>query len=119
MRRFWLTILLTIALGVGSVANAAAAHHCPMQQAGSMEQAVVMAHDGCMDGAPGAPGAPDQRDMDDCVMGMACRTAPTLQLSVPLVVLRAIGVRLTQPIETEAPPPSGPLQDLFRPPRTI
>lgn len=123
MRRPWLTFLLTIALGVGGVASAWAAGGCPMQQAPA--SASTAEHECCPEAASAADQqgpnqqAPERRDIGDCVIGMACRPAPAVQASVPPLEFHANGVTLSQPLDAAAAPPSGPLQDLFRPPRTL
>jgi hypothetical protein len=111
MRRVLFTMLLAFALGAGGVANAAATLACPMQTGASA------AHDCCDEN--GAPAQQDDNKMAGCFVGMACRTAPALTsvpapIAAPLAALPAGYIELSQ-----LAPASGPLQDLFRPPRTI
>ncbi len=113
MRRVWLTILLAFALTASGVANAMAAQDCPMQAA-----ATAAMHDCCPeDQRPSDPGQ-DQHDMDGCMMGMACRAGPVVAPSVAPIRLPTAAVSVSEPILSEPAKPSGPLQQLFRPPRT-
>lgn len=112
MRRVWLTILLAFALTASGVANAMAAQDCPMQAA-----ATAAMHDCCPeDQQPSNPGQ-DPNEMDGCLMGMACRAAPAVAPALAPIALPLVSVRLTQPVASEPAQPSGPLQQLFRPPR--
>jgi hypothetical protein len=116
MARVWLALILAFALATGGVASAFAAE-CPMEQA-----QVVSVHDCCPDNAGGSHGQPqqDQRQRSDaCLFGMACRTAPAMAPTFASIVLSQPGIRVAQPIASEPAKPSGPLQQLFRPPRTI
>lgn len=114
MRRFWLSVLLTIALGVGNVAGASAAQDCPMQRA------AAASHDCCPDDAgSNAPNGPEKPDIGACVLGMACRPAPAITPAVTPVLAAAAALDVSQPNLGDAAPPSGPLQELFRPPRSI
>lgn len=114
MRRVWLTILLAFALTASGVASAMAAQDCPMQS-----MAAMAAHDCCPeDQRPSGPGQ-DQHDMDDCMMGMACRAGPVAAPSVAPIRLPTAMVSVAEPSLAEPATPSGPLQELFRPPRTI
>lgn len=115
MRRVLFTLFLAFALGVGGVANAAAAQDCPMEQG----QSAGGMHD-CCDDEGGAPVQGDEDSkMAGCAVGMSCRTVTAIApLPSPNALLFATVpasfIELSQP-----PPPSGPLQELFRPPRAI
>ena len=60
-----------------------------------------------------------QHDMDGCMMGMACRTAPAVAPSVAPISLPNATILTSAPVAHEPANLSGPLQQLFRPPRTI
>lgn len=109
MRRLWLTLLLAFSLAASGFAGAAMASDCPMQAAAQ--------HDCYPDG--GSPDDPIQTDLDGCMAGMACRSAPAVTPSLALIRLSARPMRVVEPVVGEPAPPSGPLQDLFRPPRSI
>ncbi len=110
MHRVWLALLLAFALAAGGVSSAAAPA-CPMEQAGA-------AHDCCPDDQPSNDeGSP--QDMEACVMGAACRAAPAVAPTLAPLLLPSGAVSVSQPTLGEPAPPSGPLQQLFRPPRTI
>ena len=109
MRRLWLTLMLALSLVASGFAGAAMAANCPMQAEAQ--------HDCCPD--DGAPDAPAQGQMDGCVMGVACRSALSLAPSLNPVRLLATPIRLTEPVLGEPAPPSGPLVEFWRPPRTL
>ena len=115
MRRVLFTLFAAFALALGGVTNAAAAQDCPMQQG----QSASGMHD-CCDDEGGAPIQDDDGGkMTSCAVGMSCRTitaiAPLPSPSALLFAALSVSyVELGQP-----PPPSGPLQDLFRPPRAL
>lgn len=114
MRRVWLTIFLAFALTASGVANAMAAQDCPMRAV-----ATAAMHDCCPeDQRPSDPGQ-DQHDMDGCMMGMACRAGAIVTPPVAPFRLPTATVSVSEPIVGEPATPSGPLQELFRPPRTI
>ncbi|HWA21925.1 MAG TPA: hypothetical protein VG735_05975 [Caulobacterales bacterium] len=116
MARVWLTLILAFALATGGIASAFAAE-CPMEQA-----QVVSVHDCCPDSAGANRGQPQQNQKqkaDACLFGMACRTAPAMAPTFASLMLSQPGLRIAQPIASEPAKPSGPLQQLFRPPRTI
>lgn len=113
MRRVWLTVLMAFALAASGVVNAAAAPSCPMQvSAGSPSQ-----HDCCDEN--GAPSKSGSDKMSSCMEGMACRSAPTVAPVLAPLLAPSATVRVSQPILGEPAAPSGPLQQLFRPPRSI
>lgn len=113
MRRVWLAILLAFALTASGVASAMAAQDCPMQSA-----ATAAMNDCCPeDQGPSAPGQ-DRHEMAGCKMGMACRAAPAVTPSVAPIGLPTATASVSEPVLVEAATPSGPLQQLFRPPRT-
>ncbi|MBL8552200.1 MAG: hypothetical protein JNJ73_19585 [Hyphomonadaceae bacterium] len=78
------------------------------------------AHDCCPETNTSDQDQPDQQhDMKGCMMGMACRTASAVTPTLAPVSLSNATILVSQPIMSEPAKPSGPLQDLFRPPRTI
>ncbi len=104
---------MAFALAAGGVANAAAAPACPMQMSSS-----ASAHDCCDEN--GAPSDDDGSDeMRGCMVGMACRSAPAVAPTLAPLLLPSAAVRVSRPILGEPAAPSGPLQQLFRPPRAI
>lgn len=111
MRRVWLTILTAFALAVSGVANAAAAPACPMQMSSSASD-----HDCCDEN--GVPSDEGSDKTSGCMVGMACRSAPAVAPTLAPLLLPSAAVRVSQPILSEPVAPSGPLQQLFRPPRT-
>lgn len=116
MARVWLALIVAFALATGGIASAFAAE-CPMERA----QAVSV-HDCCPDSAGANHGQPQQdqkQKSDACMFGMACRTAPAMAPTFASIVLSQPAIRMAQPIASEPAQPSGPLQQLFRPPRTI
>lgn len=116
MRRFWLTILLTVALAGGGFANALAAQACPMQAAAT----AMAAHDCCPDGPQKQSPANDtSKKMPGCFVGQACRSAPAVAPTLAPLRISAIEIPLTRPLLAYSAPASGPLQDFWRPPRSI
>ncbi len=78
------------------------------------------AHDCCPDqDKPDDGQDQSQHGMDGCLMGMACRTAPVVAPSVAPILLPAAALVLNAPILTAPAAANGPLQELFRPPRSI
>jgi hypothetical protein len=116
MRRFWLTLLTAFALAASGVSAAFAAQDCPM---GQTEPVRASAHDCCPENSQPEQNQSKQHNMDGCMMGMTCRTAPALAPTVAPVSLSNATILLSQPITCEPAKQSGPLQELFRPPRTI
>lgn len=117
MRRLWLTFLTAFALAASGFSAAMAAEDCPMMQAA----AVQAAHDCCPDEGGADKNQPQrqQHDMDGCMMGMSCRTAPAVAPTLAPVALSNATILMAQPVASEPAELSGPLQQLFRPPRTI
>jgi len=115
MRRLWLTLLTTLALAASGVSAALAAETCPMHQAATAQAQ----HDCCPDIGGDQNQPQQQHDMDGCMMGMACRTAPAVAPSVAPIGLPNATVLMSVSAISEAANVSGPLQQLFRPPRTI
>lgn len=115
MRRFWITLLTAFALAASGVSTAMAVEDCPMLQAAAAEAE----HDCCPD--EGGDDQPEQRqhDMDGCTMGMACRTAPAVAPTLAPIALSNATILMSAPQVSEPANLSGPLQQLFRPPRTI
>ncbi len=116
MRRPWLTLLTTFALAASGISAAFAAEACPMLQAAAVAQAQ---HDCCPDEGGDKNQPQQQHDMDSCTMGMACRTAPAVAPTLAPMSLSNATILMAQPALSEPAKPSGPLQQLFRPPRTI
>lgn len=117
MRRFWLTILTAFAFLAGGLTPAMAMSDCPMMAEAAQ---VSAAHDCCPDEQKPAGDQDQQRhDMDGCVMGMACRTAAAVAPTVAPIALPVRALLLDAPVLDAPPAAAGPLQELFRPPRSI
>jgi hypothetical protein len=114
MRRLWLTLLTAFALAASGLSSAFAAQDCAMRQAAP----VVSAHDCCPQGQSDDR-QPQTQKMDGCMIGMACRSAPAIAPTLEPIRLSSVAIFLSQPLLGEPAPPSGPLQELFRPPRNI
>jgi hypothetical protein len=115
MRRVLFTLFLAFALGVGGVTNAAAAQDCPMEQG----QSAGGMHD-CCDDQGGAPVQDDEDSkMAGCAVGMSCRTVTAIAPLPSPNALRFAAISASFIALSQPPPPSGPLQELFRPPRAI
>lgn len=115
MRRPWLTLLTAFALAASGFSSATAAEACPMMQAAT----AATAHDCCPDQGGQKDQPQQQHDMDGCQMGMACRTAPAVAPTLAPIALSNATIRMSAPVASEPAKLSGPLQELFRPPRTI
>lgn len=116
MRRLWLTFLTAFALAASGISTAVAAEACPMLQAAAAQ----VEHDCCPDEGRADQNQPQQQhDMDGCMMGMACRTAPAVAPTLAPIALSNATILMSQPLMSEPAKASGPLQQLFRPPRTI
>ncbi len=116
MRRLWLTFLTVFALAAGGNSTAMAAEACPMLQAAAAQAQ----HDCCPDEGGADQNQPQQQhDMDGCMMGMSCRTAPAVAPTLAPIALSNATILMSRPTLSEPAKLSGPLQELFRPPRTI
>lgn len=116
MRRLWLSFLTALALAASGISTAMAAEACPMMQAATVQAA----HDCCPDEGGGDQNQPQQQhDMDGCMMGMACRTASAVAPTLAPIALSNATILMSSPLAIEPAKPSRPLQQLFRPPRTI
>lgn len=116
MRRLWLTFLTVFALAASGLASAMAAEACPMLQAAAAEGQ----HDCCPDEGGAPQNQPNQQhDMDGCMMGMACRTAPAVAPSLAPIALTDTAILLSGAVTRQPAELSGPLQQLFRPPRSV
>ncbi|MGE0045140.1 MAG: hypothetical protein AB7T08_05215 [Hyphomonadaceae bacterium] len=117
MRRFWLTLLTAFAFLAGALAPAMAMSDCPMMAEAAQ---VAAAHDCCPDEQKPA-GDQDQprHDMDGCMMGMACRTVSAVTPTIAPTALPVSALVLDAPVVDAPAAASGPLQELFRPPRSI
>lgn len=115
MARVLLALVMIFALTAGGVANALMIN-CPMQ-----ESQTAQTHDCCPDESGADKNQPQQQqhDMDGCMMGMSCRTAPAVAPTLAPVALSNATILMAQPVASEPAELSGPLQQLFRPPRTI
>lgn len=124
MRKLGLSLLMVIALAVSGVANAMSAADCPMAsaQVGSAQMgasALDGQHDCCPDRAPEAPGDEAPAKMTGCFVGQACRTAPAVTPSFAPIAFPNATILVSAPAAFEPADLSGPLQQLFRPPRSI
>lgn len=116
MRRLWLTLLTAFALSASGVSAAMGGEACPMLQAAAAEAN----HDCCPDEGGGDKNQPQrQHEMDGCMMGMSCRGAPAVAPSFAPIALSNATILLPALVAIEPAKASGPLQQLFRPPRTI
>lgn len=114
MRRFWLTVLMAFAFLAGGFSPAMAIGDCPMLAE------VAAAHDCCPDEQKPAGGQDQQRhDMDGCKMGMACRAGATVTPAIAPIRLPAAALLFDAHVLDTPPAVGGPLEELFRPPRTI
>jgi hypothetical protein len=114
VRHVLLTLLTAFALAASGLAPASA-FACPMAV-----QAAAAAHDCCPDEGGGDKNQPlEQHDMDGCMMGMACRTAPAMAPTFAPIALSNATILMAAPRVIEPAKLSGPLQQLFRPPRSI
>ena len=122
MRKVWLTILVAIAFAANGFAGAAMASGCPTQAGSAMQMAQVdhaITGDPCCDDHRRANHNLPQKSMDSCSFGMSCQSTPAMAPSAQSIRMPAISLRVQQPLLGEPAPPSGLLQDLFRPPRNI
>jgi hypothetical protein len=115
MRRLWLILLTAFALVATGYSSALAAEACPMMQATSLETA----HDCCPDEGSQKNHPSQQHDRDGCMMGMSCRTAPAIALTLAPIALPNATILMSAPRVSEPAKLGGPPQELFRPPRTI
>lgn len=76
-------------------------------------------HDCCPDQSGDKNQPLEQHGMDGCTMGMACRTAPAVAPTLVPTALSNATILMSSPLAIEPAKPSGPLQQLFRPPRSI
>lgn len=76
-------------------------------------------HDCCPDQGGDKNQPLEQHGMDGCMMGMACRTAPAVAPSVAPIAMPNATIIMSAPALSEPAKLSGPLQQLFRPPRSI
>lgn len=118
MRRIWLTLLTAFALAASGASPAMA---CPMDAVASAAFAQASAHDCCPDGdrSDRRQGKQTQDQMDGCLMGMACRTAPAVAPTLAPIAQPNATIPMSAPAMSEPANLSGPLQELFRPPRTV
>lgn len=113
MHHVLLTLLVAFALSASGLASASE-FACPMAA-----EAAVSAHDCCPDEGGGDKNQPQQQhDMDGCMMGMVCRTAPAVAPTSAPISLPNATIIMSAPVAREPANLGGPLQQLFRPPRT-
>jgi hypothetical protein len=114
VRHVLLTLLTVFAFAASGLVSVSA-FACPMAV-----EAAASAHDCCPDEGGGDNNQPQQQnDLDGCMMGMACRTAPAVAPTLAPIALSNATILVSQPVMSEPAKASGPLQQLFRPPRTI
>lgn len=114
VRHTLLTLLTAFAMAASGLASASA-FACPMAV-----EAAASAHDCCPDEGGADKDQPQQQhDMDGCMMGMSCRTASAVAPTLAPIALSNATILMSQPVLSEPARASGPLQQLFRPPRTI
>lgn len=114
VRHVLLTLLTAFALAASALVPASALD-CSMAAAA----ASAPAHDCCPDqGGDKNQPQQQQHDMDGCMMGMACRNAPAVTPSVAPIALPNALILTSAPALSDPANVSGPLQQLFRPPRT-
>ena len=119
MRPVWVTLFVVFAFAASSVAGAAAMSACLMNAA-SPPVTMVSEHHCCPNNhGTNNKSAPQNHKMDGCLIGMVCGSAPVVAPASQSIQLSSISFVLTRPILGEPAPPSGPLQELFRPPRTV
>lgn len=77
-------------------------------------------HDCCPDETGTDKNQPvGQHEMNDCTMGIACRTTPAVTPTFAPISLLNATILMSEPRLSEPAKLSGPLQQLFRPPRSI
>lgn len=119
MRRFWLSLLMVIALASGGVANAMVIADCPMLAQASGEPEMTAGHDCCPDDAPAAPDEQPAKQMGDCAMAQACRAGPALTPSVEPVSFVVSTIVVREPVMSDKSMISRAPDEFWRPPRTI
>lgn len=116
VRHALLTLIVAFAMAASGLASASA-FDCPMAAAAAQS---ASAHDCCPDeGGDKNQPAQQQHDMDGCMMGMACRAAPAVAPTIAPIALPNALILTSAPALSEPANLSGPLQQLFRPPRSI
>ncbi len=117
MRRFWLSVLMAFAFLAGGLSSAMAMSDCPMMAEAAQ---VAAAHDCCPDEQKPAGDQDEPRhDMDGCMMGMACRTVSAVTPTIAPIALPVSALLVDAPVLDAPAAATGPLQELFRPPRSI
>jgi hypothetical protein len=119
MRRFWLSLLMVIALASGGVANAMVMADCPMLAQVSAQPEMGAGHDCCPDDAPAAPDDQPAKKMGDCAMAQACRVAPALTPSIEPVSFIVTAIVVREPVMSDKSMISRAPDEFWRPPRTI
>lgn len=119
MRRFWLSLLMVIALASGGVANAMVMADCPMLTQASAQPEMSAGHDCCPDDAPAAPDEQPAKQMGDCAMAQACRAGPALTPSVEPVSFIVSTIVVREPVMSDKSMISRAPDEFWRPPRTI
>lgn len=114
VRHVLLTLFVAFAVAASGLASASA-FACPMAV-----EAAAATHDCCPDEGGGGKNEPlEQHDMDACMMGMACRIAPAVTPTLAPIAQPVSALLLDAPVMDAPPSTAGPLEELFRPPRSI
>ena len=119
MRRFWLSLLMVIALASGGVANAMVMADCPMLAQASAQPEMGAGHDCCPEDAPAAPDEQPSKQMGDCAMAQACRAGPAMAPTIEPVSLIVSAIVVREPVMTDKGLISRAPDEFWRPPRTI
>lgn len=119
MRRFWLSLLMVIALASGGVANAMVMADCPMLAQASAQPAMSAGHDCCPDDAPASPDDQPAKQMGDCAMAQACRAGPAVAPTIEPVSLIVSAIVVREPVMSDKGLISRAPDEFWRPPRTI
>lgn len=119
MRRFWLSLLMVIALASGGVANAMVMANCPMLAQDMAQPVMAEGHDCCPDAAPRAPDEQPAKKMGDCAMAQACRTGPAMTPAVEAAPLIVSLIVVREPFMSDKSLVSRTPDEFWRPPRTI
>ena len=119
MRRFWLSLLMVIALASGGVAKAVVMADCPMLALASAQAEMGAGHDCCPDDAPAAPDNQPAKKMGDCAMAQACRAGPAMAPSVEPVSFVVTAIVVREPVMSDKGLISRAPDEFWRPPRTI
>mgnify|MGYP000884496628 CR=1 FL=1 len=120
MRRFWLTLLMFVALTASGFASAVAAQSCPfLNDRAPMHDCDSMRMNDSNGSTQDQTPARNPEKMAVCYLGQACRSVPVVAPALePLRV--SFGVILQPRLLIDAPAPAtGSVRDFWRPPRSI